>query len=177
MVRPLGALGLVILVLQGCAELGLDGWFAAPAGPEPPVPARKPGIASPQEGGEAATTAQQAKAAPTAGDKADEPPVDKADEPAVDKADEPAVEQLVGLDFAGVRTLLGAPALEEIQPPATVWAYNGRGCVLSIFFYPHVDGGSFRALTYDVKGAEQTEDLPQRCFAELLQDGNTGGTN
>jgi hypothetical protein len=161
MVRPLGVLGLAILVLQGCAELGLDNWFAAPAEQTPPVPARKPGVAKPQGGDQAASTGQQSTAAPATGGK----------------ESKPTVEQLVGLDFAGVRTLLGAPALEEIQPPATVWAYNGRGCVLSVFFYPHVDGGNFRALTYDVKGAEQTADLPQRCFAELLQDGSRAGTN
>ncbi len=154
MVRPLGVLGLVILVLQGCAELGLGGR----AEPEPPVPTRKPGIAKPRDGGRAE---QQAARKPAAGDT----------------KQAPAIEQLVGLDFAGVRTLLGAPALEEIQPPATVWAYNGRGCVLSIFFYPHVDGGDYRALTYDVKGAEQTVDLPQRCFSELLQDGSKAGTD
>ena len=89
----------------------------------------------------------------------------------------PAIDELVGLDFGAVRTMLGDPALEEIQPPATVWAYNGRGCVLSIVFYPDVDGGSYRALTYQVKGAEQTEELPQRCFSELLQDGEKTETN
>ena len=158
MVRPLGALGLAVLVLQGCAEFGLGDGKAGPAEPDPPVPSRKPGIAKPQGGG---LSGRQAPGTTAAGDE----------QPA------PTVGQLVGLDFAGVRTLLGAPALEEIQPPATVWAYNGRGCVLSIFFYPHVDGGDYRALTYDVKGAEQTADLPQRCFSELLQDGSRAGTD
>ncbi len=158
MVRPLGVLGLAMLVLQGCAELGRGGKEAGPAETEPPVPGRKPGIAKPQGGGQtgregtATTEAEDEQKAPTVG-------------------------QLVGLDFSGVRTLLGEPALEEIQPPATVWAYNGRGCVLSIFFYPHVDGGDYRALTYDVKGAEQTADLPQRCFSELLRDGSKSGTD
>ncbi len=158
MVRPLGILGLAMLVLQGCAEYGAGGETAGPAEPEPPVPPRKPGIARVQDGG------GQAGRQGTATTEADEEQA-------------PTVGQLVGLDFAGVRTLLGTPALEEIQPPATVWAYNGRGCVLSIFFYPHVDGGDYRALTYDVRGAEQTADLPQRCFSELLQDGSKAGTD
>ncbi len=158
LVRPLGALGLAMLVLQGCAELGLSDQAAGPAEPEPPVPARKPGIAKPQGGGQ---SGRQGTATAAVGDE----------------EQAPTVGQLVGLDFSGVRTLLGEPALEEIQPPATVWAYNGRGCVLSIFFYPHVDGGDYRALTYDVRGAEQTADLPQRCFSQLLQDGNKGGTD
>lgn len=158
MVRPLGVLGLVLLVLQGCAELGLGGGTAGSAEPEPPVPPRKPGIAKTPDGG---GQGRQGSATTEAGDE----------------QQAPTVGQLVGLDFSGVRTLLGAPALEEIQPPATVWAYNGRGCVLSIFFYPHVDGGDYRALTYDVRGAEQTADLPQRCFSELLLDGSRAGTD
>lgn len=159
MVRPLGVLGLGILVLQGCTELG--DWAATLGAPAPPVPARKPEVAESAAKGEAAAKEQQAAATPaTEGEKR-----------------QPAVEDLVGLDFAAVRLMLGAPALEEIQPPATVWAYNGSGCVLSVFFYPHVDGGNFRALTYDVRGAKQAVDLPQRCFAELLQDENKAGTN
>jgi hypothetical protein len=148
-----------MLVLQGCAEFGLGGETAGPAEPEPPVPPRKPGIAKARDGGGQAGL--QGTATTEAGDE----------------EQAPTVGQLVGLDFSGVRTLLGPPALEEIQPPATVWAYNGRGCVLSIFFYPHVDGGDYRALTYDVRGAEQTADLPQRCFSELLQDGSKAGTD
>lgn len=159
MVRPLGVLGLVLVALQGCAELG--DWAASLGAPAPPVPARKPEVAEPAAKAQAADEEQQAAATPaTEGEKK-----------------QPAVGDLVGLDFAAVRLLLGAPALEEIQPPATVWAYNGRGCVLSVFFYPHVDGGNFRALTYDVKGAKQTPDLPQRCFAELLQDVSKTGPN
>lgn len=155
MIRPLGILGLVILVLQGCAELS---WLKSPFGgtEAAPVPGRKPSDVGAKAGDQ-----QQALAAPGT-----ETPKTG-----------PAIGELVGLDFGAVRTMLGDPALEEIQPPATVWAYNGRGCVLSIFFYPDVDGGSYRALTYQVKGAEQTEELPQRCFSELLQDGEKTETN
>jgi len=155
MIRPLGTLGLVVLVLQGCADFS---WPKSPfsATEAAPVPGRKP-----SEVGSKANDQQEARA--TTGTEALPP--------------SPAIGELVGLDFAAVRTMLGDPALEEIQPPATVWAYNGRGCVLSVFFYPDVDGGSYRALTYQVKGAEQTEELPQRCFSELLQDGEKTETN
>ncbi len=86
----------------------------------------------------------------------------------------PAIDGLVGLDFDATKKLLGAPSLDEVQPPARVWAYNGRGCVLSIFFYPNLEGSSYRALTYEVKGSEDTAELTQRCFTELIQD--NGGT-
>jgi hypothetical protein len=80
------------------------------------------------------------------------------------------IERLVGMDFVGTEWLLGEPALEEVKPPAKIWSYNGSGCVLSIFFFPHVADGGFRALTYEVKGSEGVEDLQRRCFAELLLD-------
>lgn len=159
MIRPLGIFGLALLILQGCAEipwpLAKDQKSATPAGKSrsdatqtaavspPPVPPRKP------------LEAAAVPDAPTEPDAA---------------RTTPDVESLLGLDFVAVRELLGQAALEEIQAPATVWAYNGRGCVLNIFFYPHVDGGEYRALTYDVKSAEKTPDTSQRCFDELLQD-------
>ena len=87
-----------------------------------------------------------------------------ADVPEVD------IEGLVGLDFDATEALLGTPALDEVQAPARIWAYTGSGCVLNIFFYPHVDGGSYRALTYEVKGESDTADFKNRCFAELVKD-------
>ena len=80
------------------------------------------------------------------------------------------IDGLIGMDFVGTEWLLGAPALETVQPPAKIWSYNGSGCVLNIFFYPQVNGGEFRALTYEVKGAQDSEDLSRRCFSELMLD-------
>lgn len=156
MIRPLGVIGLAALVLQGCAEMPLPWVNAAPAGAgqgqqtaagvkgSPPVPARKP------------SEEVALKTDPSTGGEAEGGGTD--------------VETLLGLDFKSVRVLLGNPSLEEIKALATVWAYNGRGCVLSVFFFPHVDGGEYRALTYDVKGAEEAAGLSQRCFSELLRD-------
>ena len=155
MIRPLGVIGLAVLVLQGCAELPLPWTETAPAGSSqqqakagekgsPPVPERKPSE-------EVALKTDPSTGVETEGGEAD-------------------VETLLGLDFESVRDLLGNPSLEEIKALATVWAYNGRGCVLSVFFFPHVDGGEYRALTYDVKGAEEDAGLSQRCFSELLRD-------
>lgn len=86
------------------------------------------------------------------------------------------IDQLVGLDFDGTKALLGQPALDEVQPPARVWAYNGSGCVLNIFFYPHVDGSTYRALTYEVKGGEDTAEFRNRCFSELVREKAQKGT-
>ena len=69
-----------------------------------------------------------------------------------------------------VQALLGDPALKEVQAPANVWAYNGSGCVLSIFFYPHVGGGGYQALTYEVRGPGLTDEVKTRCFSDLLEE-------
>ncbi len=149
MIRPLVILGLALLILQGCAELpwplqdGATAPAEAVAAGNPPTPPRKP----PE------TAALPVEPQGPSGGQT-----------------KPELQSLLGLDFEGVEELLGVPALEEIQAPATVWAYNGRGCVLNIFFYPHVDGGEYRALTYDVKSAEKAPETSQNCFDELLQD-------
>ncbi|MDH3473114.1 MAG: hypothetical protein OEM59_05445 [Rhodospirillales bacterium] len=155
MIRPPAILGLALLVLQGCAELP---WV--PGGQE------ATGSATPSAGGvvvESPPPPPPRKPPETAA------LTEETSEPDEARAT-PEVESLLGLDFVGVKELLGNPALEEIQAPATVWAYTGRGCVLNIFFYPHVDGGEYRALTYDVKSAEEAPETSQRCFDELWQD-------
>lgn len=86
------------------------------------------------------------------------------------------IDQLVGLDFAQTMALLGHPALDEVQAPARVWAYNGSGCVLSIFFYPHVDGTTYRALTYEVKGGDDSAEFRNHCFTELVKERAKEGT-
>lgn len=59
-------------------------------------------------------------------------------------------QQLLGLDFAATKALLGEPASYVDQPPAKVWAYNAGICVLNVFFYPTVTGEKFSLLAYEV---------------------------
>jgi len=87
--------------------------------------------------------------------------------------------KLVGLDFAAAKALLGEPIEQHEEPPARVWAYDGRICQLSVFFYPSVEDNVFRVLTYEVEdgaqvvveGAEAqlSEARASRCLAEVLQ--------
>ena len=75
------------------------------------------------------------------------------------------------------QALLGDPAMKEVQAPANVWAYNGTGCVLNIFFYPYMGGDSYKALTYEVKVSEASDELERQCFQELLEDHEKLGLN
>ncbi len=78
------------------------------------------------------------------------------------------VDSLVGLGFGETETLLGRPTLQEVQPPAQIWSYNGPDCVLTIFFYPQVGGEQYRALAYDVTDAAPDARSAQRCFTALV---------
>lgn len=160
MMRPLGMIGLALLVLQGCAESPWTKVQEMVAEPRPADPPNK-----------AATPAAAAESPPTPPRKPQETAALPEGPTAPSEVrTSPDVDSLLGLDFVAVRELLGGASLEEIQAPATVWTYSGRGCVLSIFFYPHVDGGEFRALTYDVRSAEKAPRMSQDCFDELLQE-------
>lgn len=175
-----GVLGMALLGLSACAELGIQfPDFRGPAAetasdvsaeqalsnagrfPEdvtddvarlkpPPVPIRKPAV--PQAAIETLRATQ------------------------VDP------DTLVGLDFERTTALLGDPALLIEQPPAKIWAYNGASCALHIFFYPKVGGTDFRVLTYEVKGGPEgaaartaegartaeAEAFARDCLSELL---------
>lgn len=163
LVRALLVAGVAAFTLQGCAEAPWNQWFAIKD--EPPVPEEEEKVEVYLPDPAPVEVPVKPIAKPAGPQEARLPPPEPEDLPPA-----PPVANLVGLDFAAVRDLLGDPALEEIKAPATVWAYNGAGCVLNVFFYPHVDGGSFRALTYEVRGPEEGEEMSQRCFAELLKD-------
>lgn len=85
------------------------------------------------------------------------------------------VDSLVGLGFGETETLLGQPTLQEVQPPAQIWSYNGPDCVLTIFFYPQVGGEQYRALAYDVTDAAPDAQSAQRCFTALVAQNRAPG--
>lgn len=74
---------------------------------------------------------------------------------------------LVGLDRGQIALLLGAPLDVREQPPATVWSYRAQNCALNVFFYPDLQTREMRALAYDVRAGEETEQMKNACFATL----------
>lgn len=79
------------------------------------------------------------------------------------------IDDLVGLSLEETASLLGGPALEEVQPPAKIWSYNGQDCVLSIFFYPRVGGQDYRALAYQVKDAVELSEATAAAAQSAAQ--------
>jgi hypothetical protein len=57
---------------------------------------------------------------------------------------------LVGKSREQTRDLLGEPILVRDEQPATVWQFDGSGCILEVFFYMDLKENDFRALSYGV---------------------------
>lgn len=171
-----GVLGMALLGLAACAELGIQ-----PSGTRGPAP----GAVRPVPVDEALSDVGRFPV------KVEEervvelrppPPLPKlkpeVTQAALDATREPQADPdaLVGLDFERTSALLGDPALLIEEPPAKIWAYNGTNCVLHIFFYPKVGGSDFRVLTYKIKGGAAGEtngenvpdEVARLCLSELL---------
>jgi hypothetical protein len=177
MIRPLGVAVLAILTLSACAPIDgmIERWF-------PPQEAAAAGAARPAVG--------SAAARPAVG-SAEAPPLPRRKPEVISEVTLAGADpqRLVGLDFDGTKALLGDPAARMEQPPATVWAYAGGGCMFNVFFFPSVDDKVFRVLAIEVtdeavaagateeleseaashKVMDQDDPAVRRCFADLLQ--------
>lgn len=108
--------GLVLagLVLAGCAG---GPQTAAPPQPEPQAPpAGAPAVAV---------------AAPEEPESAPEKPL-------------PALDVLFGAAPAQLIALMGEPALKRVDPPAELWQYKAKTCVLALYLY--ADGKAAKAV-------------------------------
>jgi hypothetical protein len=79
-------------------------------------------------------------------------------------------ERLIGLSTFQTESMLGIPALQDERPPAKVWTYNAKACVLSIFFYPDINTRVFQALTYEFNAEVKTDAAKRRCLEELVRE-------
>ena len=77
-------------------------------------------------------------------------------------------EGLIGLDQPQIESLLGAPERRAEAAPARIWHYDGRNCVLEIYFYLDLKSQVMRALHYEVKSNEPSEPTRERCFSDLI---------
>ncbi|MPY69599.1 MAG: hypothetical protein GEU92_05895 [Alphaproteobacteria bacterium] len=78
---------------------------------------------------------------------------------------------LVGMTPDEIRAMLGAPASERSDPPATVWTWRHERCEVDVFFYMDIGNQTFRALTYEFRGAKRRE---ARCLGALKEETDRG---
>jgi hypothetical protein len=91
------------------------------------------------------------------------PPQVASVEPPPPTAPPPPIEVL-GLDPAGVRAILGEPAAQDDSPPAVMWRYSAGTCGLRIYFYQDFQSRELRALFLDVDGDDQSNQHKQSCL-------------
>jgi hypothetical protein len=76
--------------------------------------------------------------------------------------------RLIGLGPDAIRALFGKPDLIRHEPPAEIWQYARRDCVLDLFLYPDPQSLAVIYLEARTDDGESTE--PRRCVGELLAD-------
>lgn len=150
MIRPWAVVGPVFLVVSGCAQL------------DPPAPDPEEVQASIESDSTVPidlTEPEAIEEAIVVQDPPPPPPRRKPEtKPEPETVEEADPDMLIGLDFTVTRALLGEPAQQTEQSPARIWTYNGQECMLNVFFYPSVEGGAFRLLTYEAESGEKPEE-------------------
>jgi len=71
------------------------------------------------------------------------------------------------MDQPAAARLLGAPAEQTEEPPATVWRYKTATCELDLFFYLDLRSGRMRTLRYAFKDEATDSARHQNCLREL----------
>ena len=179
------------LLASACAEPWRPRWAvpaaapateAAPAGPPviaapqapPPATAPKPPpvkaarLEAPETPREAPETPREAPETPPIEATRLEAPETPPEAPATPPVnDDPS--QVMGLDGPALEALLGRPGFVRAEPPAQVWQYRGKDCVLDVFLYTGAGGPSHRVTYYEVRGGTGDPAARRRCFRALLE--------
>lgn len=92
-------------------------------------------------------------------------------EPLTPRATHPPVsaKNLIGLDQAAVRRLLGQPRQVKQDHLSLSWTYSAPGCSVRLIFYPSLDNASFHVLKFagsDDSGAPL--DSSDACVSGIL---------
>jgi hypothetical protein len=77
--------------------------------------------------------------------------------------------QLIGLDGSQVSVLLGRPTLKRRDPPAEIWQYAGRDCVLMLFLYDQPKGGKTQVDHVELRPRSNEARAVDACFVGLLK--------
>ena len=126
-------------------------------------------------------------AAPAAGATAPEPPPEISIPSPVPSAEStpgeaqtalapprPAVAHLLALAPRQINGIFGQPSLVRREPPAEVWQYANRGCVLILFFYPDPAAAeqSMRVTRAELLGRDRRGPVPEsECLEGLIKPG------
>ncbi len=74
-----------------------------------------------------------------------------------------AIPDLIGLDEARIKGLLGQPSESREVPPGKILSYRRNGCSLNLSLFPEVETRLFRTLSYEVTSDDHTDQGNQSC--------------
>ena len=72
-------------------------------------------------------------------------------------------------------SLLGDPTLKRRDPPAEVWQYSGRSCVLHVFMYWNEARASFRAVHIEMLKRSGARTKDPECLARIRDEAGISG--
>jgi len=81
---------------------------------------------------------------------------------------DPDVIALDGMSRADLTALFGRPRLLRRDPPAELWQYAGRSCVLHLFLYQSPADGRYRVKHYETASRGEADIGETACLAGLL---------
>jgi hypothetical protein len=76
------------------------------------------------------------------------------------------IDELIGLDEASLKSVLGEPAATENTAPSKLWVYRKRQCTMNVTLYPDVETKKFHALNYEVNGNDGSA-RQQQCITQF----------
>ncbi len=82
----------------------------------------------------------------------------------------PPPPRLLGLAAGKLVDVFGAPTLKRRDPPAEVWQYAGRGCVLYLFLYAPPDGTAMTVAHVEASDAAGAPMAARACARRLAAE-------
>ena len=76
-------------------------------------------------------------------------------------------ESLFGLDVTNIMELLGTPAFQRLDPPASIWQYRVSDCVVDVFFYDNK--GQLIVKHVETRARDGRKLDEKVCFVSVLQ--------
>ncbi len=81
----------------------------------------------------------------------------------------PEPKPVIGLDRKALSDLMGIPNFKRKDPPAEIWQYRGKDCILDVFLYGDGKGGPYTVTHLEVRGPGDVSPVKKTCLGGLQQ--------
>ncbi len=81
----------------------------------------------------------------------------------------PEPKPVIGLDRTALSGLMGIPDFKRKDPPAEIWQYRGKICILNVFLYEDGKGGPYTVTHIEFRGFGDAIPAEKICLGGLQQ--------